>query len=150
MPTSIRWPEVEVELSDEEVDALRAELDALASTPKFAQFAPGLRNRFQPGVVVDREQLTNQQLLTLIRALDHMRNAQQLGEGGHRVRDSITAAGIRYKLEIHGAVQPADFISYGGIYDEGDRLVAATGEVFRVAARRDESDESLLVVVRSL
>lgn len=149
MPTSVHYPEVEVELSDEEVHALWAELDALAATPKFAEFAPEVRDRFQPGVVVDREQLTSQQLLTLLRALDHMRNAQQLGEGGHRVRDAIAAAGIRYNLEIDGVVQPADFISYGGMYDAGDRLVAASGEVFRVAARRDDADDSLLVVVRS-
>lgn len=149
MPTSIRWPHVEVELSDEEADALRAELDELAATPKFAQFAPEVRARLQPGVVVDRERLTNQQLLTLLRALDHMRNAQKLAGGGHRVRDAIAAAGIRYKLEIDGSIQAADFISYGGSYDAGDRLVAASGEVFRVATRRDEPDDSVLVVVRS-
>ena len=149
MTTSIRWPQVEVELSDEEVAALLAELTALAATPKFALLAPEVRDRFQPGVVVDREQLTSQQLLTLLRALDHMRNSEQLGEGGHRVRDAMVAAGIAYKLEIDGVVQPADFVSYGGMYDVGDRLVAATGEVFGVIARRDESDDSVLVVVRS-
>lgn len=149
MPTSIRWPEIEVELSDEEVAALRAEFDALASTPKFAKVALEVRNRFLPGVVVDREQLTNQQPLALLRALDHMRNAQQLGEGGRRVRDAMADTGIRYKLEIDGVVQPADFISYGGMYDASDRLVAAGGEVFQVTARRDESDGSILVVVRS-
>jgi hypothetical protein len=146
VPTYVRYPEVEVELTDTEVDALRTELDALASTPKFAESAPEVRDRFQPGVIVDREQLSSQQLLTLLRALDHMRNASQLAEGGERVREAMAAAGIRYKLEINGAVQPADFISYGGMYDARDRLVAASGEIFRVIETREVRDPTVLVV----
>ncbi len=123
MPTRIRWPEVEVELTDAEVDALRAELDALAGTPKFAQLAPEIRERFQPGVIVDREQLSGPQILTLLRAFDHLRNARQLGHEGHRVRDAMTAAGITYVLDIAGAAAPRNFVSYGGLYEVSDRLV---------------------------
>jgi hypothetical protein len=136
MPTRIRWPEADAELTDAEVAALHAELDALGKTGRLSTATPQLRDRFQPGVTVNLVHLTGPQFLTLLRAFDHLRNADQLGTEGRRVRDAMVSTGIGYRLDLQDGSPPRSFTSYAGKYETGDRLVASPSDAFRVTGIR--------------
>lgn len=145
MPTTFRYPDVEVALADADVEPLVTELAELAQT-RFGASAIALVDRISiGGQRIDMERLVWGQFWALLRALDHVRNAGQLSREAQRVRDALAATGITYRLEDPTGTQGV-FFSYSGPYEEGDRLVAMSKAAFRVD-RTDspESEPTLLI-----
>jgi hypothetical protein len=139
-------PEVEMELSDTEVESLAAELEDLDSTP----LGPGARDlhaRISGGQRIEVQSITFAEFWALLRALDHLRNADALDREGQRLRDALVAGWIPYRLRRFGGPEELDFTSYAGLYVASDRLVRSSGEVYRVVDVVVSEDEPTLLVV---
>jgi hypothetical protein len=123
------------------------EIEELAKT-RFGAYAAALVDRMSlGGQRIDIQTLTWGQFWTLLRALDHVRNASLAGRKVQRLRSALVASGITYRLQAPGGDR-GTFFSYSNTYEEGDRLVPAPETVFRVVRIESPEDEPTLLVCR--
>lgn len=147
MSVTFYVPEVEIEVPAAELEPLRAELDSLAST----RLGPGAeviaRQLVGPGARVDTSSATFEEFWALLRALDHLRNSGQTGAQAHRLRDSLVAGWVPYRLRQGAGGTETDFTSYSGMYLVGDRLVAGPDVEYRVEEIVVRETEPTILVV---
>ena len=117
-----------IEVTDDEAQAITAELDALDA-------ADAIR-----GPTPDRHTLTvtDRNAAIIVRALDHIRNAHRSHRATHDARDSLlrylALSPLTYKLrswEFSGD-EERTFWSYSGTYEENDRIVEGQSRVYEV------------------
>ena len=117
-----------VELLEDEATAISAEVDALGA-------GDAIRGSAGDGqtLVVDDGNVG-----VIVRALDHVRNAQGANPGLDEVRDSllryVALSPLTYRLRSweFQAGEERTFWSYTGAYGENDRIVIAQASVFDV------------------
>ena len=141
--------EAEIEPAEEEVAPLAGELAELAALDCTAldPFAHRLGERLRAGRV-DLEGIEPFETMALIRALDHVQNANQLGRQGQRLRDVyLTDRRIPYRLRPSNGGVELHFTSHFGAYSPGDRLVRSPGEAYRVTDEIVEGDAPNVLVI---
>lgn len=141
-------PEVEIAVPDDQVEPVRRELAALDATP-LGSGARALLERLERRERIDMQTIAFAEFWALLRALDHVRNAHELGRDGQRLRDALVAGSIPYRLRPFGGGQDLGFTSYAGTYLPADRLVRSPGEVYRVVdtiVDEDDPEPTVLVI----
>ena len=117
-----------VQLSEDESEAISAEVDALGAGDAVHGSEPDDRI-----LVVDDGNVG-----VIVRALDHVRNAQGANSGVDEARDSllryVALSPLTYRLRSweFQAGEERTFWSYTGAYEAHDRIVAAQSNVFDV------------------
>jgi hypothetical protein len=146
MPTTFCVPQIEVEVDDAGLAPLTRELGEL-STTRFGEPASKLAQRITLDDRIDVAAIPPEQFWSLLRALDHTRNAGTSTPRTRRLRDALVAGGITYELRFADDTT-ATFFSYSGMYDAGDRLVAASDPAFTVSdvvIREGEATELIVL-----
>ena len=134
-----------IEVTEDDADAVIAELDALGAAEAIQRPAPDLLTLT----------VTNDNATVILRALDHLRNAGNSHRATQDARDSLlrylALSPLTYKLrswEFGGGEERA-FWSYTGTYEETDRIVDGQGrayEVIRVERQATPLKDGVLLV----
>ena len=134
-----------IEVSEEDADAIIAEVDALGATDAIGGPAPDRRTLT----------VTNENAAVIVRALDHVRNAGHSHRAAQDARDSLlrylalSPLGYRLRSWEFGGGEERAFWSYTGTYEETDRIVDGQGrlyEVIRVERQATPLEDGVLLV----
>jgi hypothetical protein len=139
-------PDVEITLPDEELAPIIAELEAFDST-RLADGSRLLIDSLRARRPIDIQKIEFASFWALLRALDHVRNARDLGREAVRLRDALVAGWIAYRLRPFTGGEELDFTSYAGMYVPADRLVRSPGEAYRVLDVVFDEDEPTVLLV---
>lgn len=144
--TAFVIPNITVDVPQEELEPLLAELDKLAKT-RFGLDADNVAGGIRQGGQVFVDRIPGGHRAALRRALDHLHHCNSLPDALGTVRGALLMDGITYTVRHMTTSDQQIFYSYSGEYEEGDRIVYGSPTRFSTVMRllADEDPYPLLL-----